>query len=230
MPDPKDIAGDDKGNLPEEVTKVLNEIKEKIDGHNAPKEEPREPVVDYRIQQRESDRKALGFTEEQMAAHERTVSRAQAPILEQTAWSQIDKKSDIETFRKEIQEELKAYPPERRTPDIIEKIYYYRKGLKADSRPKEEPKKNAVVETRVSRGPGYDGATPGVNAGREEAKSEDETLDDREKFVAQKLGVSEKDYAKARNVGRSIRELQVPDARPASSLADIELRRITTRR
>src|ERR1700687_1425128 len=108
MPEPTEKTEEKPGNLPEEVTKVLEELKVKLDDQNNPKEEPepKAPSGPTWQEQREADRKALGFTEEQMQAHERTVSRAQAPVIENTGWAKIEKKTDIETFRKEIEAEL----------------------------------------------------------------------------------------------------------------------------
>jgi hypothetical protein len=227
MPEPKD-AKEEKGNLPEEVTKVLEEIKVNLEKNNAPKEDPVAKAPTY-ADQRAGLQKRLGFTDEQMAAHEEMLLRSQAPVIERTAWASVEKKADIDTYRSEMEKELSIYPQERRTPELMDKIYYYVRGKHSESKPKDEPKKGPTVETRISRGPGYDGMSPGTG-GREEAAATNEDLDDREKFVAAKMGISEKDYAKSRNAGRAIRELRVPDERPASSTADIELRRMTGRR
>ena len=214
----------------EEITKVLEEIKTAAENLKKPaepvKEVPRGPSPQDR---RAELQKKLGFNDDQMQAHEQSIREAAAPAIESQAWARLEKKSDIEVLRKDIEAEVAAYPMERRTPELLEKIYYYARGKHAESKPKEEPKKGPVVQTRVSGGPGYDGSNPGMSGGREEASEVSEELDDREKFVAQKLGVTEKDYAKARNVGRTIRDLRPEDNRPVTSLADIELRRMVKR-
>lgn len=218
--------------LPEEVTKVLEDLKNAADRINKPPEEetPKDAPQTTWAEQREADRKALGFTEEQMQAHERTQMRVTAPIIERTGWAHIDKKPDIDTYRKEIEAELKVYPQERRTPDILEKIYYYVKGKHADSKPAEiKPNSGKVVDTRVTRGPGYTGADAGLpSAGKAEGGSEDEeALSEQEKFVCQRMGITEKEYRDSKEAGKSIRKLRVPDERPANSLADLELRRLS---
>lgn len=216
----------------EEITKVLVDLQAAADRLNKPAEEekPVSTAPSY-ADQRESDRKALGFTEEQMQAHERTVARTQAPLVESTAWGRLEKKPDIEAYRKEIEAEASIYPPERRTPEIMEKIFYMVKGRRADSKPAAAPGKTPP-ETKVTRGPGYTGNEAGLSErrGGSEEGAEGEALDDKEKFVAEKLGISEVDYAKSKKVGKHIRELRIPDSRPATSLADIELRRMQGRR
>jgi hypothetical protein len=230
--EPKDKT-DEKGNLPDPVMDVLKDLKDKVDSMSTPTEEPKTVPVDHWMGQREADRKALGFTEEQMRAHERAIARAQAPTVERTAWSALEKKPDFETLKKDIEKEASLYPIERRTPEIMEKIYYMVRGQKADSKPvvKDTMKPNSVERSRITGGPGYTGNEPGMGgAGEKDEAEKDEVLDDREKFVASKLGITEKEYAKSRNVGREIRDLRVPDARPVNSLADVELKRLTGKR
>ena len=87
-----------------------------------------------------------------------------------------------------------------------------------------------MASTAVSRGPGYTGAEPGLapgTGGTGEGAMDEEKLDDREKYVAGKLGITEADYLKSKKAGREIRELRVPDTREARSIADVELRRLT---
>lgn len=222
-----------EGNLPDPVMDVLKDLQQKVDAIQ-PKETEKKPVTagpSY-ADQREADRKALGFTEEQMAAHERTQMRVNAPLMERTAWSTVEKKADIETYRKEIEAEVAIYRPENRTPEILEKIYYMVRGKHADSKPAIPPNKGQKVEDRkVSGGPGYTGSEPSLSGGRDENRQDDnQELDDREKFVADKLGVGHKEYAQAKKVGREIRELKPQDMRPVTSLADVELRRMTGKR
>jgi hypothetical protein len=226
----------EEGNLPDPVMDVLKDLQEKVKDLKPKEEPPKVQAGPTAFDQREADRKALGFTEEQMAAHERTQMRVSAPLIERTAWATLDKKPDIDTYRKEIEQELSIYPQERRTPDIMEKIYYMVRGKRADSKPAAPAAKGPKVEeTRVSRGPGYTGSEPSLSGGREERAPENEELDDREKFIVGKfqdagVAITEKDFAKSRNAGRAIRELKLPDARPVTSLADIELKRMTGRR
>jgi hypothetical protein len=222
----------DKGNMPAEVTKVLEDIKAKLDG--IPPATPpaaAAPTVPSWQDQREDIRKRMGFNEDQMRAHEEMLQRQQAPVIEKLGWSQLEKHKDIDKYKKEIEAELAIYPQHQRTPEIMEKIYYFTKGKHADSQPVTPPAPTpGTPRTRVSSGPGYSGAEPGLPAGGGgEGGGEEESLNETEKFVAQKMGISEKDYAKSRNVGKNIRELKVPDTRQANSLADVELRRLQSK-
>jgi hypothetical protein len=221
-----------KGNLPDAVTEALEEIKKKLENPPVREEAPVRtgPTVDER---RAEIQKKMGYTDEQMSAHEEMIMRSQAPLIENTGWTRLEKKPDIENYRKEIEAELAIYPQERRTPDVMEKIYFMVRGKKLDSKPPEKKPESGtrVVDSKVSRGPGYSGAEPGLSGsgGADDSKGEEE-LSDVEKFVAAKLGVSDKDYQTSKAAGKEIRGLRIPDERPATSMADIELRRLTARR
>jgi len=215
----------------EEVSKVLEELKSAAESLKKPEEKPEAPSAPTYADRRAVLQKSLGYTDEQMAAHEEMIMRAQAPVIERTAWSTLEKRPDLENYRAEIEKELSIYPQERRTPEIMEKIYYYVKGKHSDAKPKETPKSPKVESTRVSGGPGYTGSEPSLSGGRDErGDSPNEELNDNEKFVADKLGVDYKAYAKSRNAGRAIRELRIPDERPVTSMADVELKRMMSKR
>lgn len=227
----------DKGNLPDPMMDVLKEIQDKVSKLPKGDEKPEAavPITPNYSNRRAELQKSLGYTDQQMAAHEEMIMRAQAPVIERTAWSHIEKRPDIETYRKEIEAELAIYPQERRTPDILEKVYYMVRGKHADTKPAAPAKGGSREDVRVSRGPGYTGAEPGLASGSEEKGGEGEELDDKEKYVVSKLreggiDITDKDYAKSRNAGRSIREMRVPDSRQATSMADLELRRLTRTR
>lgn len=226
-PQPKDAAADKTGELPEEVTKVLDDLREKL--NQKVDVSPSVPAaVNQANDQRESLRKSLGYTEEQMSAHEQSILKAQGPIIESLGWQKIQGKHDFESYRKEVEDELKIYPPERRTPDIMEKIFYMVKGRRADSKPS-APAAKEESRTRVSGGPGYSGAESGLPAGggtREEGGAGDEDkLSDVERLVANKLGVSEQAYAKARKERREFKGFK-PQAFEAKGMADLQLKRL----
>lgn len=235
-PETKTEEDKDEGNLPDAVTEALKEIREKLDAPPKKEEPPVEkgPSANDR---RAALQKSLGFTDEQMAAHEQSIMQANAPIIEQTGWTRLEKRPDLDKFRKEIESELAIYPQERRTPDIMEKIYFYVKGKHSDSKPDEkDDKKGPVTKTRVASGPGYTGQEGGMGARDETGGGGegDDQLSDAEKFVVQKLRdagekITDKEYATSKKVGRSIRELRVPDTREVRSLADVELRRLQNR-
>jgi hypothetical protein len=236
MPDPRpEEKPEEKGNLPEAVTKALEDIKAGLE--NLKPEERPDPAPGRgpgALEEREALKKTMGFSEEQMQAHEQMLRRSQAPLVERDGWRTIEGKSDFKDLKSEIDKEVAIYPSERRTPEMMEKIYYMVKGRHADSKPKETPKPGRPEE-RISRGPGYSGADPGMPAGGggpgEGGPTPEETLNDSEKFVVSKLRdagvqISDKEYAKSRNAGRSIRELRPEDNRRPTSLADIELSRM----
>lgn len=230
MPDPKAIE-EEKPPVNEEITKVLEDLRTAADRINKPAEEtPRAPVVNAG-DRRAALQKSLGFTDEQMSAHEQMIRENNAPLVEGQGWTKLEKRQDLDTYRKEIEKELEIYPVDRRTPDLMEKIYYMVRGKHADSKPvtKEKP---GVERVRVSGGPGYSGAELGLSGSGagDGSGSADGELDDREKFVADKLGVDHAGYAKSKKAGKEIRELRLADARPVTSLADIELRRLTGKR
>lgn len=231
MPEPIDKS-EEKSPVNEEITKVLEDLRVAAERINKGPDEPLKPaaVAPTYADRRAELQKSLGFTDSQMAAHEQMIRENNAPMVEQQGWSKLEKRSDIETYRKEIESELAIYPVDRRTPDVMEKIYYMVRGKHADSKPvTKEPAK--VERTRVSGGPGYTGSEPGMS-GRDSGGegAGDQELDDREKFVADKLGVGHAEYAKSKKVGKEIRELRVADTRPVNSLADVELRRMTGKR
>lgn len=221
-----------EGNLPDPVMDVLKDLQEKVENLKKPAEEkPAAPTVPSWVQEREAEKKAMGFTEEQMQAHERSIARAQAPQVEQSAWAGLEKRSDLDKYRKEIEDELKIYRQEVRTPDLLQKIYFMVKGRHADSAPAAgagEPKPKPgerVVSSRVSGGPGYSGAEGGAGADKPEA-DKSEQLSEAEAVTARKLGVDEKRFALSRNVGKDIIGLRKPDERPVGNGADFDLRRM----
>lgn len=232
MPDEQETKDQTSTNN-EELTKVLEELKTAADRLTKTEEEKPKPVVNTNTinERRAALQKSLGFNDEQMLAHEQMIRDSQAPLIETQAWSALDKKSDIDTYRSEIQQEISLYPQASRTPELLEKVYYMVRGKHADSKPATKDSKSSGVErTRVSSGPGYSGNDPGLSSSGSDPKTESTELDEKEKFVADKLGVDHKGYAQSKKVGKEIRELRTPDQRPATSLADIELRRLTGRR
>ena len=216
---------------PDPVMDVLADLQKKVDDLKKPVEEkPAAPSVPSWVAEREAERKALGFTEEQMQAHERSVARQQAPANEAAAWSTLEKRQDLDKYRKEIEEELKIYRPEAKTADLMQKIYFMVKGRHADSAPvpKADEKKpgDRVASSRVSGGPGYSGTEGGAGSDKlPEDKSGD--LNEAEAMTANKLGVDPKRFALSRNSGKDITPLRKPVELPSASTgADLELRRL----
>ena len=213
---------------PDPVADVLKELKEQVESLKKPVEEkPKKPTVPAWVEEREAEKKALGFTEEQMQAHERSIARAQAPMVEQSAWASIEKRQDLDKYRKEIEDELKIYRPEAKTPDLLQKIYFMVKGRHADSAPAAPAPKpgERVASSRVSGGPGYSGTEGGAGS-EKPTEDKSENLSEAEAATAQKLRVDPKRFALSRNVGKPIKALQKPDERPAGNGADFEMRRM----
>lgn len=232
MPEPKtgEEGKESKGNLPDEVTKVLEDIKAQLGKTVDEKPETPAAKTPTYADTRADLQKRLGFTDEQMSAHEEMILKAQAPIIENAGWQKLDKKSDIETYRKELQDELAIYPPERRTPEIMEKLYFMLKGRRAESKPADKPAANSgEPKTRISGGPGYNGSDPSLGGREGATEDEDDKLSETETFVARKLGVPEKEYARAKRVGREAWKLKPQDVRESRSTADMELKRLMTR-
>lgn len=231
-----DLEKKDESNLPDPVMDVLKDLQEKVSkipkGDEKPIEERKAPTVPTYADQRASLQKRMGFTDDQMAAYEESQNRIQAPIIAQTGWSHIEKRSDIDKYRKEIEDEIRTggYPKERQTPDVMEKIYFMVKGRHADSAPAEErraaPKPGErVASSRVSGGPGYSGSEGGSST-EKEATDKSEDLTEQEATVSKKLGVDPKRFALARNSGRDITPLRKTDERPTGNGADFDLRRM----
>lgn len=223
--------------MPEQVTKVLEELKAKLDNppevKAAPSSQPSQPSW---TEMREEMKKKMGFNDEQMDAHEQSILSKQAPVVEELGWMKLKERKEFTKFEKEIREELAMYPPQNRTPVVMEKIYLMVRGKHADDVPANpgSPKPaggvsgREVVRTRVA--PAYSGTETGIAGGSSEGTPEEE-LTEQEQFVASKLGVDTKEYAKARESGKSIRTLEVPiDWRNANNSADLELRRLKGRR
>ena len=232
MTEPKDkeTPAGDKGNLPDSVVKVLEDIKAGM----APKDTP-EPVSSGPSAQdiREETRKQLGFTEEQMRAHEGMIRRSQAPLVESAGWARLEKKTDIDSLKKDIEEELKIYPPENRTPDIMEKVYYMVRGKKADSQPAAAPKKkeeggsSRVVYTRARP---YTGSEEGVAGAGDSGVGEE--LTEQEKHIADRLGVPHDRYVAAHKAGRenAVQALRPKEDSNSGNAADMEMRRMKAAR
>jgi hypothetical protein len=215
---------------PDPVADVLKDLSAKVDALKKAEEKPAEektPTVPSWQVEREAEKKALGFTEEQMQAHERSIARQQAPMVEQTAWATLEKRQDLDKYRKEIEEELKIYRPEVRNPDLLQKIYFMVKGRHADSAPAAAPAPKPgerVASSRVSGGPGYSGTEGGTGS---EPKPEDksEELNEAEAATAAKLGVDPKRFALSRNSGKDISVFK-KEAPASTTGADLELKRL----
>lgn len=233
MPDPNaEEKPEEKNGTQDAIAKTLEDIKAGLDNLK-PKEEERPPAPSgaSAAERRASLQKSLGYTDEQMAAHEESILRAQGPVIENIGWTRLEKKADIDTYRKEIEQELSIYPQERRTPEIMEKIYLMVRGKHADSKPAPDktPPSGRPGE-RVSRGPGYSGADPGLPAGGE-GGSEEDALNDEEKLTVAKLreagaDISDKEYAASRKAGKFIKSLKPKDTFVPQGRADLELARM----
>jgi hypothetical protein len=222
----------DEGNLPDPVMDVLKDLQEKVNAIQKPQaeEKPAEKAPPAWVAEREAEKKAMGFTEEQMQAHERSIARAQAPVVEQSAWAGLEKRQDLDKYRKEIEDELKIYRPEAKTADLLQKIYFMVKGRHADSAPADEKKPapkpgERVASSRVSGGPGYSGSEGGSSTEKEDL-DKDAQLSEAEEITANKLGVDPKRFALSRNAGKDITSLRKTEDRPVGNGADFDLRRM----
>jgi hypothetical protein len=230
---PSEETPREEGNLPNPVMDVLKDMKAKIDNlqKTEDKQDPPAPTVPAYAAQRANLQKRMGFTDDQMAAYEESQLKLNAPAVEQAAWSHLEKRPDLDKFRADIEKELAIYPQERRTPDIMEKIYFMVKGRRADPAPAAPAPKpgERVASSRVSGGPGYSGSEGGQTQEKKDEPASDQ-LDDREIDTARKLGVDSKRFALSRNSGKDITPLRKPDERSSATGADFELKRMQGRR
>lgn len=195
----------------EKAMEILKDIHEKL---SKPAEEKKEipegqPRPDPAAARTEHMKK-MGWTEEQMRLNEETIANAQAPLVNELAWTKLERAhKDVGEYEKGIREELKNYPANRVTPELLDKIYYMVKGVAIDRRDS-QPKghKAGAPQERVARG--YNPSESGMNSsgGGGSGKEEPELSED-ERFVSSRLGVKPEDYAEAKKA-RTIRKFARP--------------------
>jgi hypothetical protein len=138
---------------------------------------------------REKLKTETGMTDKQIDFVQSTAIAASANANASAALAELKSKHpDFEKFEKSFMEELKNYPLVKQGDvKLLEKIYYMEKG-----------KAGPVVTPRNPaaplRGGGFDtGLGSNDNGG-----GGPETLTDQERYVARRMNVSEKDYARAK--------------------------------
>jgi hypothetical protein len=176
-----------------EALRIAKELEDKL--NKAPDVTPPVPnSKDYR----DRVKAETGMTDAQIDFMENTARAASAGANEAAAMATVKSKhpGDFDKFEKDIREELASYDIARRTdPNLVEKVYHMVKGKAMDKNPK-----NPAPPIRGGN-PADTGLDNGGGSGGPEA------LDDQERYVARKMGLSEKEYAQAKGT-KLIHELK----------------------
>lgn len=160
-------------------------------------------------QVREKIKAETGFTDAQVDFHLRTTAAAAASGRKYEIFTDMeDKHKDFKDFRKAINKELEAYPPEQHgDPVLIEKIYFMEKG-KAGSKappPGGAPRGgNANEAGRQRVAAGYNGFEP---SGGGDGGGGSSVLVGEEKELARNMGISEAAWNKAK-ASRAVKDLK----------------------
>lgn len=197
-PDPvaEEIAKGEESNKAAEALRIARELEEKL--KNASTNEAANDDVDPAELINSPDFKekakiATGMTDAQVEFVIKTANVASANANAESALLKVSAKHrDFAQFEKAIAAELKLYPLDKRgNATIIEKLYYVEKGKHAE---KNGSRENAGGRPPI-RGGGVTGE--GLERGNSGGTGAD-SLDNEERYVARKMGVSEKDYAKSK--------------------------------
>jgi hypothetical protein len=179
----------------EEALRIAKELEEKM--KPAPVEE--EPEIDPATLINSPDfkakaKEATGMTDAQVDFVIRTASVAAAAGNEKAALAEVKiRHPDFQKFEASITAELKSYPADKRgNAAIIEKLYYVEKGKEAEK----NPGRITVPSRQPIRGSGPTGQ--GLDNGSHEKTGGVESLDDEERFVARKMGLTAAQYAKSK--------------------------------
>lgn len=182
-----------------ETNRIIKDVQEKLS------KTPGQQTPDQN-QVREMIKQKTGLSNEGiewvMNLNREVVSSAVAPLQEKLAWSDL-KSSKASThfpinaeIEKEMKEELKAYPVDKRgDPVLLDKVYLLAIGKIHTSRKPDQTQENPVIGRRiVTNNPNPAGSNSGGS--NKSNNSSVSKLSDQEKTIARKMGVSEADYAK----------------------------------
>lgn len=157
---------------------------------------------------REQIKEQTGMTDSQIdftlnTANNAALNAAGPAMAELAIANMYRDKPDFKEFEKDVRDELEKYPLAKRgDKELIEKIYFMSKGKrmsttstsKSTNHRPENPR-GAVNKRIVSDGGISDRDLGGADNGRADSKE----LTQAEKTVARKMGLSEKEYARAKN-------------------------------
>lgn len=196
----KAIEGEE-GNVDKaaEALKIAKELEEKLKNQPDPAAEEQPDIdpaelintADFKAKAKET----TGMTDAQIEFTIRTAQAAASAGNAKAALAEVKiRHPDFVKFEKAITAELKQYPPDKRgNAVIIEKLYYVEKGKEAEKMPNKGSNGNGSGRQPI-RGNGSPTGQGLDNGNRGESNS----LDDDERYVARKMGITEKDYAKSK--------------------------------
>lgn len=184
----------------DQTNEVLKEIRDKL---NTPPVSSTEQAPDPAAI-REKIKEETGLTDAQLDFIERdrkmAVMGAVAPLQEKVAWSDLKEKvGGIDPEVKRIMDdELKAYPPERRgDPVLLEKVYYMGIGRATASgkyNPNPAPsEEDDVVSRRVVAGRG---SLTGLSTGSGSSKPK---ISAEEDVIRRKMNISEEEWMSSKS-------------------------------
>lgn len=180
-----------------EALRIAKELEEKLTKKDPEPEPEPEPDIDPGELINTPDFKAkakevTGMTDAQVDFTIKTAQAAAAAGNSKAALAEVKlRHPDFVKYEKAIAAELKRYPPDKRgNTTIIEKLYYVERGKEAEKNMGKQPTNGNRQPIRGS-GPTGNGLDSG-------SRNSDGTLDDEERYVARKMGISEKDYAKSK--------------------------------
>ena len=205
-PDPNNAAPGDGGDAGkpsdagQEALKILQDIQKNLNVNDRAATEAPKPAQPTYEQIRQDIKERTGWTDAQVDFHLESLQNAQAVPMEKLTWMELEKRfPDLETYRADMNEELKAYPAARRgDPVLLEKIYFMSKGRKMDQTPRQVPSSNGnpsparstdVVQRRVAQP--FPGSVPSQDTGN---RAPSKTLSTEQKELARRMGVPEERY------------------------------------
>jgi hypothetical protein len=161
-------------------------------------------------QVREKIKEETGWSDAQVDFHLRSVAEANAGTAEKVAWMELkDTFKDLDTYKADMQEELKSYAPTQKAdPVLLQKVYYMVKGRKMNTPPPTPagrpvtPAPDGAPPRRIAQP--YPGAVPPGGGDRRPGGQE---LTGEAKELARRMGVPEDRYVECSKT-RKIKDLK----------------------
>lgn len=179
-----------------EALRIAKELEEKL----VKKEEPASEIdvdpaellnsPDFKAKAKE----ATGMTDAQVEFTIKTAQAAASAGNAKAAMAEVKlRHPDFNKHEKAIEAELKNYPSDKRgNATIIEKLYYVERGKEAEKNGGRKPVAGGGMPIRGGGSPTGSGFENDGNRGGDGA------LTDEERYVAKRMNISEKDYAKSK--------------------------------
>lgn len=236
LKDPQEQDPPDGEKLPDAAQKILDAVQKRLDSKETPQSpDPQPDPAKQQADWRESKKKEMGWTDQQLDSYQRDIRNAQAPLLKDNALLKLrTAHKDYGQLEKAFSEEVARYEKAGRIIDssLAEELFYMVKGkelsagrYKPEAPASQPDRKPGGVPRGTSRmAPSYNPSDPG-NGGSERRGeealgqlSEDEKayLDFMDKAASQiGLSVTAEDYLKGReDKKRGIREIAPRAVKP----------------